>query len=171
MTASKIVIEAEGRTLEIITDLIEYQSISEPDPGWRYTDRAGHVHTPAVERTAGDGGDPKIVGYPTLVWTTEDHECFDLCEDDGCPAWWECPQCGEHIRPGSRAGRPGVMRGMTTYEIDGEPVSPTAARDFVTGWQRELNARFGHDPARVADSNLRLNAIKEGIKGADDHRS
>lgn len=161
---TRVTISFGEHTLEIHREMIPVTSISELDPNWRYTDRAGHVHRPSVTRELGK--EDKITGYPTLEWFPEDHECNRWCDEEGCPRWRACPRCGEKITPGSRAGRTRMLAGMVSYEIDGEPVSPTAARDFVTNWQREFNARHGHDAAYVSELNLSANRVKGMIEGA-----
>lgn len=140
-------IRMNDHVLTVERDMIPVQSISEPDPNWRYTDAAGHDHFAAIERRAGDGGDPRVTGYPTLEWITEPHECGVFCEENGCPGQRHvCRQCGEEIRTGSRMGTLRHLAGLVSYEIDGEPVTPEQARAFVTQWQTEINQRFGHDP-------------------------
>lgn len=124
----------DGRELKIITEMIEVTSMSEPDPHWRHTDRAGHVHMAA-------GTDDSRVAYPTLETYSEDHICGIGCEEDGCLSYLGCRICGERISPAQRAGRPRLLRGRTTYTLDGEHVSPAVAQALVSAWQRAADDR------------------------------
>lgn len=151
----------EGRTLTIERDSITVQSMAEPDPAWTFTDAAGHEH-----RASGEGIHSMIatpVTYPTLETVYGDESWCEDCRETHTDEWWACRRCGEKIVPGIRAGVSRTLPGMVTYEIDGEPVSPVAARDFVTAWQRELNARHGHDAAAVRTANIMANGIKSMI--------
>lgn len=136
MSDARTVIEHDGRTLEIITEMIEITPMSEPDPHWRQVDDAGHVHMAA---RADDGR----VWYPTLETYPEDHECTTWCEDDGCPSFLGCRLCRERISPAQRAGRTKLIKGLTVYLIDGRHVDAAAARELAAAWQRDINDMKG----------------------------
>lgn len=116
----------DGRTLEITTELIDVTAMVEPDPGWRYTDRAGHMHMAA--RT-----DDDRVHYPTLDTYIRPHDEDDHlgCEEDGCPSYLGCRICHEEIIPGTRAGQTRLIPGRTSCWIDGREVSRQEAQDFI----------------------------------------
>jgi len=147
---SHVKIGFEGHTLEIQRDMIDVTAMSEPDPGWTFTDTQGHEHG-AVEQ-----GPDGSVRYPSLLKRVIPHECDGYCEEEGCPLGWVCQWCYEHITPGVRTGRTRrYIPGRTTYLVDGEPVSEQAARDFAAAWQREFNARHDRHPDTDGDAVLR----------------
>ena len=78
-----------------------------PNEKWKYTDKAGHEHYWKD-------------GYPTLVLKSEHVycDCCDGYEDD----WFECPICGEVIKPTSE---PKIyhVAGRISHTIDGMPVT------------------------------------------------
>jgi hypothetical protein len=95
-----------------------------PDPGWRYTDPAGHLHTYV------EGKD--VDHYPTLVrqsgWVdgvpdddTDDETADDDNDDRYRYHWYACRLCGAVVRPREK---PGVyyVPGQVEYTIDGVPV-------------------------------------------------
>lgn len=124
-------IEYEGHTLEVTTDWIDVTPVQEPDPGWTETDAAGHVHT--YDDTA-DGGP-----YPTLTWKRKTVFCGE-CQEDEDLGHLVCKQCGERVTPGFRAGTPKKIPGLSTYLLDGAPVSKTTAEDFMAARLAELLA-------------------------------
>jgi hypothetical protein len=80
-------------------------SLSEPDPHWRFTDAAGHAHEPTME-------DGRVRSYGTLVSVeSEPYWCED-CRDEHTDQHYECPLCGEVIRPGTRRGRATWLPGL-----------------------------------------------------------
>jgi hypothetical protein len=103
----------DGRVLEIEVDMIDVTSgLPQPDEGWTYTDHVGHPHR-------WDNG------YPTLVLVIDEtYWCTD-CGDEHTDDHWECPLCGEEIKPGTRG--PDLFRryipGLTSYSLDGEPIT------------------------------------------------
>jgi hypothetical protein len=79
---------------EIVVEVerVDCTPTMEPDPAWRFTDKAGHAHR----------------------WTDEEHLTFEVrygepyIDADGeeySESWWACKQCGEVIRPGFRVPR------------------------------------------------------------------
>lgn len=124
-----------GHTLEISTEMIDVSTMIEPNPFWSFTDAAGHDHSASMAQ-------PDKVTYPTLILKSGPTDwCDGDCDDDHWDAWFECRQCGEKIRPGTRAGQRRMIPGMTEYLLDGEPVGPDEARAFVTSYQQAMNHR------------------------------
>lgn len=76
---------------------------TEPDPGWRYKDAAGHGHY-------------YDDGFPTLTWVSE--PCTmghgEDCDSEG---HWECPLCREWVNPGTRMSKPVFISGPTSYVL------------------------------------------------------
>lgn len=104
-----------GPRLEMHTERIEVTTgLPQPDPKWTHTDRAGHAHAYGTKE------DP----YPTLALRrSEPYWCED-CQDEHTDTWFECPQCGEKIEPGTYIdSSPQYIPGLTAYYIDGQEVS------------------------------------------------
>jgi len=149
----------EGHELEVITESIDVTAMVEPDPDWKYTDSSGHVHR--YDDSAPDGP------YPTLEYRAW-HECHgdgldcDYEDDqDLCYPVLGCKRCGEHVVPGTRTGQSRSIPGLTTYLIDGEPVSKQAAEDFMAAarWEREASARRPPlTPGQLDDVRAAINA-------------
>lgn len=81
-----------------------------PDPLWQFVDAAGHGHFAAM--------DGKRVTYPTLremevepAWIDEDGE------EIGPVTGWECPVCGERVKPGTRAAQPFSVGRHVTHRL------------------------------------------------------
>jgi hypothetical protein len=101
------------------------------DEKWRFTDSNGHEH--AYGETRGDR-------YPTLryvvdEWCYRDHGLYGGSDPDGHPAagHYECLQCGETIRPGSREARNPerlVLTSVATY-LNGEYVPKEEAERIL----------------------------------------
>lgn len=82
----------DGWTLEQEVEQIEVTSLSaKPNPGWDYTDAAGHRHTHA---------EPNLVEIIQEPWYCPD--CREV--HDNMLDHYECPDCGEHIVPGTLPG-------------------------------------------------------------------
>jgi hypothetical protein len=81
-----------------------------PDKKWRYTDKAGHEHRYED-------------GYPTLKEVIEFVPCgYEDCNCDGHEiSHYECPECGERIRPGV-AQETHYSYGRKQYYVDGAQV-------------------------------------------------
>ena len=110
--------EFQGRTLEIEQERVEVSTaLPQPDPKWTYTDHAGHQHAYGTSGSVTDR-------YPTLVLReSEPYWCSD-CQDEHTDTWLECPLCGEKITPGTYIDTsPKYLPGLTSYLIDGQPVS------------------------------------------------
>lgn len=133
MTYVKLV--HEGHELEITTEMVDVTSIHamKPDPKWTFTDAAGHRHYRSEDETGGP--------YPTLMWKPDMVHCAD-CHEDHDEGFLVCTQCGERVQPGfvSDPG-PHLIPGLRSYTIDGEPVSPQAAEDFLAAMRAERRAR------------------------------
>jgi hypothetical protein len=108
-------------TLRVETDMIDVTSnLPRPDKAWTYTDRAGHDHR-------------WDHGYPTLVVVDEETYWCEDCGDEHTDSHYECPRCGEEIRPGLVG--PSLHReyipGRTEYLLNGEPISEDEARRII----------------------------------------
>jgi hypothetical protein len=129
---SYVKISHDGHELEVTTEAIEITSISndEPDPDWTETDSQGHRHYRSTTETGGP--------YPTLQWKPDMVHCSD-CHEEEDHGHLVCIQCGERVQPGMRPLPPGrnFIPGMTSYLIDGQPVSKQAAEDFLAAARAE----------------------------------
>lgn len=115
--------EHDGRILEIHQDWIDVTTaLPQPDPGWVFTDAAGHEHA----YTAGGQH------YPTLVIRSgEPYDCDD-CEDEHVDSWYECAQCGEKITTSTYIDTsPKYIPGRKTATIDGVSVTGEQAEAFI----------------------------------------
>lgn len=92
-----IAVELTEARIEHSQELIDVTPSDEPDPTWRYTDKAGHEH-----RYEPDGApeDP-YNHYPTLEEEVEDRWCPE-CGHYEQMARLVCYECGEEISPGTR---------------------------------------------------------------------
>jgi len=113
-------------TLRAEVEMIDVSSaLPRPDKKWTYTDRQGHRH---------HWDD----GYPTLVVVTEESYWCEDCHDEHTDSHYECPLCGEEIRPGLVG--PSLYReytpGMTSYYLNDEPISEDRYRELVTQMQQ-----------------------------------
>lgn len=116
-------LEHDGRVLEIRQDWIDVTTaLPQSDPKWTFTDAAGHPHAYGNQDRR----------YPTLVTKSgEPYWCGD-CDDEHVDQWYECAQCGETIRPGTRIDTsPRQIPGLRTATIDGEPVTGEQAEAFI----------------------------------------
>lgn len=126
----------DGGTLEFENDGEWVRSnLPEPDPAWRGTDSKGHEHYAAQA----DGGS---VTYPTLSRVAgEPYWCAD-CQDEHVDTWFECPRCGEKVKPGARSPRPVWVSTGARYYWNGEPISDERANEIIAEQRRiELEAR------------------------------
>jgi hypothetical protein len=119
----------DGHTLEISTEPIEITSYSpERDPGWTFTDAAGHDHAAVMD------AHHMTVTYPTLVTRSAVRE--DEFDEDWEPVvdvWWECPRCGEKITAATRLPvGPRFIPGPVSYMIDGLPATREEADRFLS---------------------------------------
>ncbi len=115
-SAGELVIECEAIPVWYLSDI---------DGGWRFTDAAGHLHH--CEYDAADH-------YPTLTRVVEETYWCENCGDEHEASRLECRQCGEAIAPGTTG--PGVkyVSGITTFTLNGEPVSREEAQRVVAEW-------------------------------------
>lgn len=115
-----------GASLAVRREITPVHYDSDLDRNWRYTDHAGHQHY--CDYDAPDH-------YPTLrAVYDEDHWCED-CQGDYQPLLrYECPQCGETIRPGTTG--PGVVNiaGPEEWELT-EALTGDQARHAVESGQ------------------------------------
>jgi len=107
----------DGRVLERAVDMVDVTSgLPRADKDWAYTDRQGHPHRWV------EGGSH----YPSLIWVVDQTYWCEDCEEEHTDGHEECRYCGEHVTPGT-VGPPGhreYIPGMTSYYLDGEPVTP-----------------------------------------------
>lgn len=93
---------------------IEITSIGgvEADKNWQYTDKQGHTHF----YSEGEN-------LPTLRWKSDLYGCDD-CGDEHDDGYWECPNCGEEIKPGTRPVPPGrkFIYGPVSYYLNNEEI-------------------------------------------------
>ena len=71
-------------------EMFDVTSLSRPDPSWKYTDKAGHVHQWHVDGQPATSYNPtKRYTVPTLVQIT------DVEPTDECPGQYhyECREC------------------------------------------------------------------------------
>lgn len=109
--------------------------LPERDPKWRGRDSNGHKHYAAQA----DGG---AVTYPTLSRVAgEPYWCAD-CQDEHVDTWFECPRCGEKVKPGTRSPRPVWVSTGARYYWNGERISDERANEIIAEQRRlELEAR------------------------------
>jgi hypothetical protein len=112
----------DGRTLRVISDMIRIDYLSDINADWKFTDAAGHEHH--CDYDAADR-------YPTLREVWDGTWWCDDCRDEHEDTHLECRQCGEHIRPGMTGPGTKWVPGLTECLIDGEPVTPEQAREFI----------------------------------------
>lgn len=116
-----------GHELRVEQEVIEIPYLTTQDEDWRFTDAAGHEHA---------WHDSLADHYPTLRWVTDRTYWCEGCRDEHEEGHLECRICGEHVRPGITG--PGVkhMSGLTSYYIDGEPVTQAEAEAFIARARR-----------------------------------
>jgi hypothetical protein len=121
-----------GGELRIEQDVIPVHYESDLDPGWRFTDAAGHEHYYVYVYLGGEH-------YPTLAyvvdeWCHSDHDMFGGgYDEDGHPAvaHYECRICGEHVTPGMRGPGTTYVPGMHQVFLNGEPISRERAEEIL----------------------------------------
>lgn len=115
--------EHDGHVLEIEQAMIDVTSSSpRPDPNWQFTDAAGHPHAYGS----------KDHRFPTLVLRSGEPYWDDDLEDEVSDSWYECPLCGEKVKPGTyvpwgRQYEPGRLQAI----LDGEPVTEQEVQNFI----------------------------------------
>ena len=111
----------DGARLTFRQEMTQVNYMDDLDRNWRYTDKAGHAHYCAY--SAADH-------YPTLrAVRDEDHWCEE-CGGDYAPLLrYECPLCGEEIRPATTG--PGVawIPALEDWELTETVYGKQAAED------------------------------------------
>lgn len=83
-------------------------NLPELDPSWVYKDKKGHTHY-----VVDNGPNP----LPTLIPVLDTEHYCELCSGEYQPVlWYECEQCGEKIRPGTRVFGPKFIPGVRSAE-------------------------------------------------------
>lgn len=122
-----------GHTLEVQRDYVEaeHMGYSVYSPHWRYTDKAGHLHT------VHDPGE----GQSTIVFTAVEVEepgsryfCSD-CREDHWDTELRCRQCYQVLKPTLKHIPGGVIRIPTQihYIVDGTEVTKEEAQQILPG--------------------------------------
>lgn len=126
---------ASGPTLRIERESIDVSSWGqERDPNWRYVDAAGHGHF-------------YDKGYPTLSEVTE-----TMVDPDDGDEWqahvrWECPHCGEVIKPASRPSMgDSTVPGMKRYYVDEVEVD---RETFLASWRPLAEQQLAEQEAAI----------------------
>jgi len=113
----------EKLVVTIKRDVIQVPAVTEPDPGWRYVDKAGHEHRWAVRY-----GDGEI---PTCNVHVEQIGYYP----DGEPRYqvrYFCKECGEEIFPRVvPCVFPHYVPGPVHYFINGREVSKEEAETAI----------------------------------------
>ena len=76
-------------------ELLDVTPLTEEDPKWEYTDKAGHRHHYVHHRNG-------TLGFPRTLKIVKTDSLFDGDEDSFCR------KCGEEIEPG--------IKGVTTHQ-------------------------------------------------------
>jgi hypothetical protein len=99
-----------------------------PDPGWKYTDKAGHQHF-YVEVETGKN-------YPSLDQMFGQVTFCDDCQEAHCDVWLECRVCGEKIEPGTRPAPPAKV--LVRRELSYQGVIPKDIGVQILKWSESL---------------------------------
>lgn len=137
-----------GREFSQHCEMIEATSLNRPDPAWRYTDPAGHVHqwfrdgAPAISYSPGSRYE-----LPTLD-LVEDPPIYvddgDGFVDELSQSHYECSQCRAEVVPGTKADDcKQWIAGLQYFAIDGRTVS---RQEFEREAARELAKLRGSHP-------------------------
>lgn len=105
---------------------IEVTSLNpRPDPGWHYTDLAGHEHDHRRELLVETYDDPD----DDPVYIDEDGEEWNA------PTHLECRECGEWIEPGTLPPSPFAeyVPGVVRYYRDDVEISETEFKAAIPG--------------------------------------
>lgn len=158
---SDIVIEHDDHVLVASTAMIEVTAMSEPDPAWTWTDKAGHTHT-AVE------GEFGTVTYPTLEIVNGAYTYCPNCRDVHPDIWFECRECRDKTLPGTRPGVDRMIPGPTIYVIDDQEVTKEQADEFVASYKEECE-RVGKDPGDPFGLLIKIQDLTSDLPGMGDH--
>jgi hypothetical protein len=114
--------------LESGCTLVDVTSISRPDPAWRYTDPAGHLHRWLVgpDGLASDHYHPSAHYHvPTAVRVWDGSDAFTTDDGDTLdPGHLACRLCGARVAPGTCADtHQQLAPGLRWYRVDGRLVS------------------------------------------------
>lgn len=123
------VIEHDGHRLEIIVDYVDVTSNAEPDPGWIYTDDAGHIHRwEASNEEWNNPAGPRAI-LPSIV------KVVDYAGDHEYPerSHYECVWCGSPVRPGMRPPLYQRTIARRRFVLDGRTISEAEAEAWSTG--------------------------------------
>lgn len=82
------------------------------DTAWRYTDEGGHQHY----------WEPKTNCYPTLKWVYDEPDIDEYTGEELTHGHYECPTCGERIRPGQKIETRSIPGSLVAY-LDDQPIS------------------------------------------------
>jgi hypothetical protein len=111
-----------GRVLSITAERIRVDYMTDMDADWKFTDAAGHGHWCDY-----DGA----LHYPTLREVSDGTWWCEDCQDEHENTHLECRWCGETIRPGITGPGTRWLPGRQEYWIDGLPVTPAQAHEFL----------------------------------------
>lgn len=90
-------------TIDVEQEIIQRETGERPDERWRYLDRQLHGHYWKD-------------GYPTLERVGFECDCSAI-EEPHTDWRWECPHCGEVIRPDTLPSRPEAVAGRLTVRL------------------------------------------------------
>ena len=131
----KTQLHVNGRTFEIVTELIDATSICRPDPSWRHIDAAGHEHRYRVNGAPASTYDPRA-RYE--VPTAERVGTGEYDEDGIEYTRLACRLCGADVQPGTTAdGHTVHVAGLRRAFVDGRPVTRD---EFAVALAAELSA-------------------------------
>ena len=124
------------------TELIRLDSMfPESDPRWRYLDRNGHMHRPAVAKDA--VGHEYVTDYPTIDKVMEPPWWCDECNEmHSFVDHYVCKQCREQITPSTRPSTPTYIQGprnawAKVITFDGDLATGPNREDFVVEIQHK----------------------------------
>jgi|HubBroStandDraft_2_1064218.scaffolds.fasta_scaffold54488_6 hypothetical protein len=136
MVSSRIRVP-EGE-LRIEREVIPVHYQSDVDRRWRFTDAAGHEHAYAEDFPGSFGDrlrDDRARHYPTLrpLYEAAGYcgRCNDYHDDRDIIVRYECPLCGETIRPGTTGPGTIYIPGMISAYLNDQPISQEEAERII----------------------------------------
>lgn len=114
-----------GHEFALERELVDVTSNHRPDPTWRFTDAAGHLHQWYLGDEPASGYTPMSRYHVPTVERVDDPPvwCGD-CMEEHHTSHWECRQCREHITLGFTADTTTqYISGLASYAVDGQRVS------------------------------------------------
>jgi hypothetical protein len=132
-----ITLRTPGSTFRVEHDAVEVTSTRRTDTGWRYTDRAGHVHQWYAQGQPARSYSPTgRYELSTLSWLVIGQEY----DEDGEPydvGMYVCRTCGEGpITPGYTADYSRqYVAGLSHYYIDDQPVERAEFERRLAEWR------------------------------------